>query len=617
MANQLAMIIVFVLFSFGLLTATRLKTRFRASLDAPQGMVFEERNDGLDLLAGMLAFGVGCNILLILPAVVELVSGSGGRPILLFHRFCSGLTTAAALALALLGGLALLQRSRWPGLRPFRSFAAPLASRLVPKEISRVDGATLRVLVFVPAIVLLSAPRLGLQYDTGLYHLPSLLHFQAFGPEVGLANFHFSFGFFNLQQFAQVSLQNLSPSRFLLSPSLNLIFLEAFILTVLSSLSSIQKPGTRNGSRKTTTRALLYLGSGLIFGIQSLNSLVSFDADFAVSMTTLMLVYSLYFYCPGERRTQALALALFLPLLKLSGVLGLVLILLLEVLHQAPGLKLLRPSGVFGVVGLCRQELITRRTLVGTVLLAYVSMAATNLITSGYLVFPIPFTGPWGEHAVPLASTKFIRSALVTNYARFDDNGSLSASLYPKHLSLSDWLPRFLASPRGQLMTFWIVSTVALFLVFAVLAIASRRLSRERRLLHLSICLLPITLLALLVLPPNPRFFPWIGALIGFEFTELVILYPLISLLASMLLMSLLSARFQRSLLKSTGSEFYSVRFLPDNRLHGWHARQEPTADSKGIPVRSPRKDKCWSIQPPCTPYLPSAEGKSKPTTAW
>lgn len=615
LANQLAMVVVFVLFSFGLLTATRLTTRFRARVNGQAGKGFEERNDGLDLLAGVIAFGVGCNVLLILPALVELLSGSGGRPILMLHRFCSGLTTAAALLLALLGGLALLQRSRWPGRMTLHAIPSPLASRFGTVAISPINGATLRVLTFVPAVYLLSAPYLGLQYDTGLYHLPSLLHFQTFGPEVGIANFHFSFGFFNLQQFAQVSLQNLSPSRFILSPSLNLIFLEAFILTVVSSLSVIQQPETPNRSRQITTRAILYLFTGLIFGIHSLNSLVSFDADFAVSMTTLMLVYILYFCCPGQRRAQALALSLFLPLLKLSGALGLVLILLLEFLRQVPELKVHRWREVFGVVGLCRRELKTRPALAGAFVLAYASMVATNLITSGYLVFPIPFTGPWGDHAVPLASTKFIRSALVTNYARFDDTISLSARLYPKHLSLSDWLPRFLSTSRGQLMTFWIIAATALFLVLAAMTIANRRLLREPRLLHLSFSLLPITFLALLVLPPNPRFFPWIGSLIGFEFAELVILYPALSLLTSAILMSLLSIRLQRPLLKSTGPEPYSVRSVPHNRLFGWHSRQESAADSKGIPIRSPRKDKCWSIQPPCTPYLPSAEGKSKATT--
>lgn len=615
LASQLAVIVVFILFSFGLLAATRLKTGARRSADSQSGKVPDERNDGLDLLAGLIAFGVACNILLILPGLIEILTGSSEQPILMLHQFCSGLTTAAALVVALLGFLALMQSNRWPVSKSLLCLSSPLATRFGTDAIKPINDASLRVLFFVPAVLLLSAPYLGLQYDTGLYHLPSLLHFQAYGPELGLANFHFSFGFFNLQQFAQVSLQNLSPSRFILSPSLNLIFLEAFILTVVSSLASIQKPDKPNGSRQTTTRALLYLSTGLIFGVQSLNSLVSFDADFAVSMTTLMLVYILYFCGPGLRRDQALALSLFLPLLKLSGALGLGLIILLELLHQLPAIKGHRLRGAFGVVDLVLRNIKRKSALAGAYLLAYAGMLATNLITSGYLLFPLPMTGPWGEQAVPLASTKFIRSALVTNYARFDDNISLSASLYPKHLTLADWLPRFLSTSRGQLMTFWIVSALALFLVLAAMTIAGRRTIRERKLMHLSTCLLPVTILALLALPPNPRFFPWIGSLIGFEFTELVILYPLISLLSSTMLMSLLSVRLQRSLLKSTGPDPYSVRSLSKDQLYGWHSRHESSADSKGIPVRSPRKDKCWSIQPPCTPYLPSAEGKSKKTT--
>ncbi len=615
LASQLAVLVVFVLFSFGLLTAAKMKRRSRRSGKELAHEADAGNNAGLDLLAGLIGFAVTCNILLILPGLIELLHGGDELPILWLHRLCSGLTTTTTLLVAMLGLMALLQTSRSPALKVLRPWSSLVTSSFGADAIGPISDSAVRVLAFVPAVYLLSAPYIGFQYDTGLYHLPSLLHFQAFGPEVGLANFHFSFGFFNLQQFAQVSLQNLSPSRFVLSPSLNLIFLEAFILTIASDLCT-QKLAVIQVSRQKTIRALLFLATGLGFGIPSLGSLVSFDADFAVSMTTLMLVYIIYFADQDEQRDQALALSLFLPLLKLSGALGLALILLLEGLRRLPILQNIRRQSAFTSLCLRAQGLVKKRIVTGVTVFGYLGMMATNVITSGYVLFPISTTGPLGNHAVDQSSTRFIRSALVTNYARFNDNGSLSVKAYPKHLHFADWLPQFLPTSRGQLMTFWIISALGLFLVITAMAIAGRRRQRERRLLVLSICLIPVTLLALLVLPPNPRFFPWIGSLIGFEFAELVLLYPVISLLATACMMSLVGLRLQRSLLKSTGVETYSIKTLSRNQLHGWQSRYEAHEHNKGISVRSPREDKCWSIQPPCTPYLPSAQGKSKITSS-
>lgn len=557
---------------------------------------------------------------MILPGLLELLFGGQGQPILLLHRFCSSLTTVAALLVALLGLLAVLKtrRSHQPeasGLQPARMMSrlgAMPSAGLWTDAILPIDDVALRVLAFVPTLYIISAPYLGLQYDTGLYHLPSVLHFQAFGPEVGLANFHFSFGFFNLQQFPQVSLQNLSRSRFVLSPSLNLIFLEVFILTVVSSLAR-QNRQTRPASSQLTTRVLMFLATGLIFGMESLNSLVSFDADFAVFMTTLTLIFSLYFPHPAQQHDQALALSLFLPLLKLSGLLGLVMILLHELLLKQTSAQAIRLSSIVKDMRLWAEAIRRRKNLVGAILLAYLGMMATNLITSGYLLFPIPITGPLGSHAVPKASTHYIRSALVTNYARFNDNGLASTRIYPKHLSHSDWLPDFLSTSRGQLMAIWVIFALALFLVIAgIVIVGQQRRDQERRLLCFSFCLVVVVMLALFVLPPNPRFFPWIGSLLGFEIAELFIFYPIITVAAAILTMTLMGLRLQRSLLKATGPEPYTIRSLSRDQLHGWRSRAEPIDAQSRIPVRSPQRDKCWSIQPPCTPYIPSAEGKSK-----
>jgi hypothetical protein len=342
------------------------------------------------------------------------------------------------------------------------------------------------------------------------------------------------------------------------------------------------------------------------------SSLVSFDADLAVTLTTLSLVFILYFNHGSNVRHHALALACFLPLLKTSGALGLLLIILMELLRMAvpENSKLSWDTFRSSIQSIVRN--LSRNRLVPiAIICSYLLMLLTNIITSGYMVFPVVGTGPFGSHAMPAASVRMIKSALVINYARFNNNGAISKTFGEKSLAYSDWLPQFLRTEWGQLIGFWLVSSFLIALVIAGLIVLLRHDLRLHRLLTLSIPLVVVTAIALFILPPNPRFFPWIGTLICFEFTELLILYPSIAFLSLASLMSLLSLRLQRPMLRSFGGEPFTTRNLTQEKLYGWKSRAQRRGADASVEVRSPLKDKCYAIEPPCTPYLPSANGKA------
>jgi hypothetical protein len=610
LGNQLLLVIFFIFFSFGLLACTRGWTRPGSfAKESPSG-VRPSRNSGLDLLTGIIAFCLFCNLILILPGILELTSLFNGWPINIFHQACLAIITFTAWVVAFVGAWSLLKHHKkheQPQLRP-------LQKRWPWASIPAIDDLSIRVLLLAPCIYLAIAPYpyVGINYDTALYHYPSILHFLAFGPELGVANFHFSFGIYNLQQFGQVALQNLSSSRSVLSPTLNLIFFEVFILVFACHLFA-----TKTKTEKSLLSSGTILGSIAFFVLTFLlavdkSSLVSFDADLAVTLTTLSLVFILYFNDRSDVRHHALALACLLPLLKTSAALGLLLIILMELLRMGATENSTMSWHTFKSSIQSKVKNLGRNRLAPiAIICSYLLMLLTNIITSGYMVFPVVGTGPFGSHAMPAASVRMIKSAFVINYARFNNNGTISKTLRDKSLAYSDWLPQFLRTEWGQLIGFWLVSSLLIALVVACLLVLRRHDLRLHRLLTLSIPLVVVTAIALLILPPNPRFFPWIGTLICFEFAELLILYPSIAFLSLATLMSLLSLRLQRPMLRSFGNDPFTTRNLTQEKLYGWKSRAQRRGPNASVQVRSPLKDKCYAIEPPCTPYLPSANGKA------
>lgn len=612
LGNQLLLVIFFIFFSFGLLACTRSWTRPGSiAKESPSG-IRPSRNSGLDLLTGIIAFCLFCNLILILPGILELTSLFNGWPINSFHQASLAIITFAVWVVAFVGGWSLLEHYK----RHEQPQLGPLHKRWPWASIPAIDDLSIRVLLLVPCIYLAIAPYpyVDINYDTALYHYPSILHFLAFGPELGVANFHFSFGIYNLQQFGQVALQNLSASRSVLSPTLNLIFFEVFILVFAGHLSASKTKNEKSSlSSGTILGAIGFIVLTFLLAVNE-SSLVSFDADLAVTLTTLSLVFILYFNGRPDVRHHALALACILPLLKTSGALGLLLIILMELLRMRMGVPensnmswhLFRDSIQSKVKSLNRNRLVPI-----AIICSYLLMLLTNIITSGYMVFPVVGTGPFGSHAMPAASVRMIKSALVINYARFNNNGAISKTFGEKSLAYSDWLPQFLRTEWGQLIGFWLVSSLLIALVVACLLVLRRHDLRLHRLLTLSIPLVVVTAIALFILPPNPRFFPWIGTLICFEFIELLILYPSIAFLSLATLISLLSLRLQRPMLRSFGDDPFTTRNLTQGKLYGWKSRAQRSGPNASVQVRSPLKDKCYAIEPPCTPYLPSANGKA------
>jgi hypothetical protein len=512
--------------------------------------------------------------------------------------------------IAFLGVASVLQQSQWRNARQL----GHVGVHIIPA----IDKVSLLLIVMVVSVYVVVAQFFaGINYDTALYHLPAVQHFLHYGPEVGLANFHFSLGFYNLVLFGQVAIQSLSPSRLILSPSLNIVFLIAFVLVVIHHL--LPRATNKQSSAITTSwhddrdalRVAVFFLLALILGAQSADSLVSYNADFAVSMTTLALVFILYFSKRSHLRHHALALSLFLPLLKLSGALGLILIVLMEALAKIAFIISAKKSPIHLADLRAGWRSGLGRSVAILVIASYAMMLLTNYILSGYLVFPESRTGPLAEHAVPLSLVHHIKGALVTYYARSNDTGKIAKVAFEQQWGLSQWLPELLQTQRGQLMALWVMAATAMALIIAILWMANLSRKPPVKLLCLGLAMPVIASLALFVLPPNPRFFPWVGSLIGFEFAELVVFYPSIALLSVTTLMALITWRLQRPMLKSVGEVPTREIRSRSSDIHGWKPRSQQ-GDGKGqdVLIRTPVNDKCWATESPCTPYLWFLKGR-------
>lgn len=591
LVQQILVLILFVLFIIGLGSTVRLLLFRSANGNSScEKSIHQETWEGFSLIVGLLIYSIICNALLIIPGTLQLI----GLPDFFspgLHKASLAICLALALALALIGACVLLcgqggdLRRGWLRL----PFPAPTKRALVTIGLS--GGAYLILAQFNSN-----------SYDLGLYHYPYVNHLVHFGPEVGLANLHSRFAFYNIQLYGQAPWQALCKVG-TLSPSLNIVFFSGFLLHFLEAIV----PTSSEGSNKMLSPLLLST-LGIVVGIANFGSLSGFDADFSLSLYSLMLIDGFYRFQALQDRLTLIPLLFLAPLFKQSGLLIIAVSLVFLFIEYA--LKALFKGSAhrgsssptressFELIGIFNAISTKQfRSFFALIIAAWLCMATTNVVQSGYPFFPSSALGPIGSHAVSRAGAIDLSNRSILSYARFnDDNSDRLMANAPLNL----WLKPFLRSERGHRMIAWASAAF-----FASLFSLAYFFLRDRslwitRLTSLSISTLLAVITALLVLPPNPRFFAWLGALAFFVALETLLIRPLLGLLMACLVTAALAAKGQRSLLVSVGAPPFSTDNKPSNVLHGWRPRQV----GNEILIHRPQQgDQCWSIPAPCSPY--------------
>ena len=175
-------------------------------------------NYAIAVLLGIFLFCIISNFILLIPSSIFFINNSVDD-INIYVKFSTNLLKLIVILLSFIGFIELVKVYKM--------------SRYRLKNISfEYDKNLIISLVITTLIYLLFSPKSiagGLDYDTGLYHLPLINHLSKYAIEPGLANLHFRYGFYGISFFGQVPLQLFSKSSNYLSPSLNIGFMAVYI----------------------------------------------------------------------------------------------------------------------------------------------------------------------------------------------------------------------------------------------------------------------------------------------------------------------------------------------------------------------------------------------------
>ena len=308
-------------------------------------------------------------------------------------------------------------------------------------------------------------------YDTGLYHLPLINHLNQIGLEWNLGWLHSRYAFFNLLLYGQSALSRLAGTVAL--PSLN-----GFVLT--GTLLFLSEHVKRNS--RALVPSIVVTGA-LLLPSESTESFHSFNADFSLGCVFLVTCILITSNSPphGSRPFETAALSAFFPLIKLSGL-------------------FLLPTVLAGYVKQWSWRELGRniKTLVPLLVLLIITSCGFGFITAGYLSYPVAATGPLRADAISKNATIRESKLSTTAWARFaysDQLDSIRADASP-----GEWMPKWSRSLNGQRMLVY----TALSLISTCISLTWARQSPWTPVL---IANTGFWILAILVLPPDPRFY--------------------------------------------------------------------------------------------------------------
>jgi hypothetical protein len=598
---QLSILLIFCLFALGLgSTAAVLIPGTTCTLPRQKKMLVNRQSDGLQLLFALVIYSLLCNALLLIPALLQL-AGLPQNWIPELHQLALGACLALSMGLALIGLLSLLRRYGIVSLGWLKQHPFPAAK----------NKALMSIAISVGAYLVLTQLNV-ISYDFGLYHLPYVNHLVKFGPEIGLANLHSRFGFYNVQFFGQAPWQLMTGQPTLISPSLNIIFLSSLFLHFAPS---IQQQLTQDSDRQSfNASSLILFALALCLGMPNFGSLANFDADFALTISSLILIDVIYQNRSNHDPLLSVAVCTMLPLIKFSGILTIftaaafsIGIYFLRTLFQI-GYKInMQATGSHSnLFQLIEQRPHAIKKTLAIVVAAWLCMATTNIVQSGYPFYPSVILGPMGSHSVSKAGVSDQLTRTVRDYARFNDRlASASSSPRPTETALSQWLSPFLRSERGRQITTWVSAAVFASLIGFICYLLDRNNDLLLRHTALSLSTLAAIVLMLLFLPPNPRFYSWLGVLAYFVALEMLNKRPVTAILTACLVAASIAARGQRPLLGVVGQPAHHQQLQSIKGLHGWR----PAQRNEVIEINRPdRGDKCWAIPSPCSPYRAGIE---------
>jgi len=556
-----------------------------------------------------------CNTVLLFPAALETILNLTAEAALTAHKICLAILATTVIALVLLG---CISAGRICCHLPGNYASLGISSQSSSKWLNKIQETELFFIALSCALYLYTTLRFtdGYTYDTGLYHFPFVNHLVQFGAEIGLANFHSRYAFYNIQLFGQAPLQLLAFSKSLVAPSLNILFLASFLMFAYHCISNAFSIQTRNkpeSSHENASRLRLkcisitsYWVALFSFGLTShdyllsyQSPLLSYNADFSSSVVASIVCFC--FIVGTFLNSEFVMIAACLPPIKQSGIAAILYIIFFGIFVLI--CKILLGKSVLALPAMSQQLSAFRvswRLTTVIIVSLYIAFFSTNIALSGYLAFPQYKTGPIGSHAVPYLNVVQERDRWIIGWARFRFDSEPRD--VKANASTGSWLPQFVPSERGQEMLFWIVSSFFI----AICSIAGIFLHRNKIdfviLFASAMSAGILSTIVLLILPPDPRFYTWISGLIAFNCIQLIALAPFVGLMAFSTLIVSASIAMRKPIATMKVPEVVVSKIAKEKITSSWRTRA--VSKGAGIIVRKPFSgDQCWNSEPPCSPY--------------
>ena len=562
----------------------------------------------LRFVIAIVIFSGICNAILILPAVAEGAFSIQPQTALALHQVGINILKLLVVLITCLGLCSMMSNLKILPLNIgyLKLTTGNLIFRVKRLKVSEIFFIALACSSYFYNTIFKNP----LVYDMGLYHLPFVKHLVQFGPEIGLANLHDRYGFYNIQLFGQAPIQSLAFNEVIVSPSLNILFLAGLMAfayqsiesSIISNFTKIDHdiaPILASYSRLKCISIISYWFTLFAFGLHFSGSLFAYNSDFSTSIVSGIICFALitgsFFYL------EILLLLFSLPLMKLSGVVTILYAVLFTIVSICGNLMLKgSPLGPSLLGQMFQAFKFNWKPLAIFVVCFYSIYFTTNVVLSGYLIFPQYQSGPISSYAVPHEQVFNLKEKWITGWARFSFDAMPEKIIV--NASVNSWLPQFVETNRGKKILFWIVSSFFIAL-FSILGLLKKRKNPESLILLSSAISIGIVAISiLLVLPPDPRFYSWVNGLVLFNSIQLILLAPFQGLIAFSALTVGISTALPNRIAEIEPPQVVVSTISKVKALTTWRTRKGSADDV--INIRHPAKgDQCWSTEPPCSAY--------------
>ena len=465
-------------------------------------------------------------------------------------------------------------------------------------------------------------------FDTGYYHYPAVKFISEFGIETGMGSFFRGYGVYNLQFFGQLPFHNIFSDLGYMSPSINIIFLATYIWFFISEYLTFKNKKEifyLNIPYKNIV-ILYFLISCLFCSSSFISNIASYSAHIPIFISGSISFYIIFSSTIlGKRYFNLIAiilLTIFAPLLKTSAITICLLNTAYLIFYNIKIQKNIKSINNFFKEIFYSSTKYFRNLklpffLIVIIAISYTAAIITNIVQTGYIIFPSSITGPIGDHAVDPSQISSIKDSIL-GWHRYPRD---LVNVIPSNNFLK-WFPYFIKSRNGIIATiYWIApSLISLLLNFLNKQKISKSEKDESNTIKLSdhVCLISIfALLNLIFLIPAPSYTPWLTPVIiflsllsyfAFFNYNLQILkfrkYPLYFIFSILIIGSLKFSYSNQVILKN----LFKVQFItnfPDLEykiINYKPIRWSPLNkyQDETIDINVSESNQCWNIPAPC-----------------